>query len=132
MNKQVKETQSAVIMDEVYFLMCASKMKRDTGNDIETVGLSSTFGNITISCYGELDSNHELIIEDFGEMRKGKWVQMQPTESQIDALKALLSSEVEKVNQVKSDQEREQSEQLQHERDYYKYGQEGALYSKFH
>lgn len=90
-------------LDMPRFIRCASHLTRDTGNDLDAVGLSSEYNNTSISIYGDYDNGHELIISEFVIKVGGEWTEVNPTDTQRAALAAILAKEVENVRQIRDE-----------------------------
>ena len=84
-------------MDDIHFLMCASKTKRGIDSDIETVFLKGYQSGYEINFYGLAENGYELIVEDFGRNSKKGWEQYEPTTMQLKVMKDLLKREVDTV-----------------------------------
>lgn len=113
------------------FIRCASHLTRDTGNDLDTVGLSSEYNNTSISIYGDYDNGHELIISEFVIKVGGVWTEVSPTDTQRAALAAILAKEVENVRQIRDEDIEMTLAQLDLENEIDRYGMEGAVYGKY-
>ena len=116
-------------MESTLFLMCASKLRRDTGDDLETVGMSAEFNGVSIDIYGDSDKGHELIISEFVIKDNEKWVSVEPTASQKSSLQAVLYAEVLKVTEIQNEAIERVWAQMERENEIEKYGREGAIYN---
>jgi len=86
-------------MKQQHFLLAATRLKRNSGKDLETIGMESKFKNLVIVIYGELENNYELVVEEICEKKKGKWIKLDPTEHQENILKLIFQREIELVQE---------------------------------
>jgi len=104
----------------------------DTGNDFETVGLKAENFGYVISFYATVQSNYEMIVEEFGCFQKNEWVECEPTEGQLSEMKRLLAKEILRVNTLIEDEALQEAFAIEEERTLAQYGHAGALYCKFY
>ena len=106
--------------------------KCDTEDDVETVGMKAENFGYVISFYGSVDSNYQLLVDEFGHFHKGKWVECDPTDEQMSTMKSLLKMEVEKVQKLIDDEELEYAYAMQSQADELRHGHPGAIYGKWY
>ncbi|MEM7487081.1 MAG: hypothetical protein AAF348_17880 [Bacteroidota bacterium] len=104
-------------MGDIYFMMCANKLKCDTGDDRETIGLKASFQGYNINIYGNEEDNYELKVDEFGsyDVNHWEWTPLTPTERQLSILNTLLQKEVDGVL------EDTEPETIDHEKPYEEY-----------
>ncbi len=68
-----------------------------TGDDSETIGFHSKYGCSEMSFYNDFD---DLMVEDFGMMVSGKWLQMEATQQQKEAMRKLISDKYQELTKV--------------------------------
>lgn len=74
----------------------------DTGLDLETVGFRSKYGVYELSFYVEIENGTNIIIEDFGLLKEGKWQQLEPTKKQINELQEMANKEISYIEEMLS------------------------------
>ena len=112
LKRNAKKEITAKIFDAL--IKCA---KVETGNDIGTVGMGATFINYSIGFYASSDDNYKVIVEDFGMMKKGDWIQLEPTENQLAEMQKIILNKVEGIRL--SNQESEERFDDSFDGDYY-------------
>lgn len=132
MATKTKNPPNAQIMDDVYFLMCASKLKCDSGNDIETIGLRGSEAPYEISFYGDECDNYKLVVEDFGVRTKIGWVQMVPSEKHIEIMQNQLNKKADSIYRERSEKERNERRCESEYREETRYGTPGAIYDSIY
>jgi len=88
------------------------------GNDVAefgNIGFQANYRNYRLSFYQYYD---EFTIEDCGCDLKGKWIEIQLTQEQIEALKGIIK---EKENELLEAQEYERRLEIENENDYFEY-----------
>ena len=58
-----------------------------TGQDTEVIGFVADYRNNSMSFYSDED---DTIIEDYGRVFRGKWMQLEPTKEQIEQMTKLI------------------------------------------
>ncbi|MEM1337813.1 MAG: hypothetical protein AAF634_10085 [Bacteroidota bacterium] len=124
--------QAVPVLRASLFATILSRATCDTGMDVDCIGITASYRHYTISFYGDRKDNYALMVEDFGKLDKGKWIQFEPTTEQLNCLEQRLEAEVERIEQHIVTLEHEELRRLQEEWYYQKYGHPGALYSKFY
>lgn len=119
-------------MGQSVFRAVMRHCKCDTGESVETVGLSASMFGYVVSFYGEMESNHELIVEEFGHNIKDGWIDCTPTEVQMETMKKALETEVAKLSKLIEEEELEEAITLQADADELRYGHPGAIYGKWY
>ncbi len=94
--------------DNIEFKTLLNRLTVDTDNGLEVLGLRSKHRSNEISFYGNEEDNYTLIVEDFGKMVKGKWIELEPTSEQLEQLKSALSTAVDKVSNELEEAERQE------------------------
>ena len=118
-------------MNDKQFTEAANKLKRDTGTEIDVIGMKYETSKIILNIYGEQEDDHAMIIDQALVRKKGKWASVELSEKHLNALERIFRKEVERAkldNRIKKEANEENE---QYARDVDKYGMEGALYSKF-
>lgn len=119
-------------MTDQDFVKLASKLKCNTGNELDVIGMKYETSKIILNIYGEMDNDHTMIIDQALVRKKGKWSSVELSEKHLNALERIFKKEVERAkldNRIKKEANEENE---QYARDVDKYGMEGALYSKFY
>ena len=101
-------------------------LKCETGTDNQTIGFRSKFNNFEMSFCGHNEDGYDVMVEDFGRMCSGKWVQMEPMAYQIDEMDTIIFN---KIVELAESRRLADKAQIQLEIDNDKYGTEGAIYS---
>ena len=100
----LKINQEPNIISQAIFGSLLKNAECDTGDDLDTIGFISKWMNYEMSFYVDESYGDDLVIEDFGCMRKGEWIQYQPTKKQKQQLNELISKrriEIEEENRQK-------------------------------
>ena len=116
-----------IVSNDFHGLM--ENLKCETGNDNQIIGFRSKFKNFEISFHACNEDGYDLIVEDFGQMVSGKWVQIVPLAYQIDEMNDKI---FKKMVEVAEDRRIENKNQIDREMHMDKYGNEGAIYSKYY
>lgn len=83
------------------FLLLFQNLRRDTGTDINTVGLYAKAGKNILSIYGKADDDYKLIVEEAGYLKGGEWGDdYQLTDAQLVRLQGRLDEEIELVKEM--------------------------------
>jgi hypothetical protein len=113
------------------FLLLATSLKRDTGSELEQVGLSSSNANGELLVHGSLEDDYEMVYE-LSLKRKGKWEKETLNDLQKAVLKGILSREIELVREELREEMKIEQQAKKDSDDENKYGRAGAIYSKFY
>ena len=100
-----------------------------TGYTLQCVGLTASLYEYTISFYGDWEDDYALVVEDFGKMCSGKWVQCEATEEQLVAMKARLDEAVASIEKYIAHEELNAAWWRQEAIDAQLEGDTGSLYS---
>lgn len=111
------------------FLDCAKLLSLDTGDDLETVGMSSETDTVSICIYGDADKEYAIEVSDFVIRLGEKWIPVPPMPSQKAALQALLSNQVEELREKRNADIERTMAQLDRENEIERYGREDTLYN---
>lgn len=76
----------------------------DTDSDIECICFKSSYNFHQVSFYAWADNGYKLQVEDFGFFEKGKWYQVEPTISQIEAMEDTIVKELERLRDVEHEE----------------------------
>lgn len=113
------------------FSDCFLNLKNQTGDDLGQVGLSAKHNDVSINFYG-LVPDYEIVIEEFGGVVNGEWVECSPSETQRRCLTALLLKEVDNI-QVRIERAKndaiETDKEIENEM---RFGATGAIYGKYY
>lgn len=85
--------------DQQIFEKIISKIKRNTGMDLEQIGFDCKYNNYRTNFYGNLEEDYQLRVEDFGLMKESKWIQLEPTEIQLNIMQNIINDEIEQVEE---------------------------------
>lgn len=130
--QQLENGQNAPQIRQSVFKAVMKFCKCDTGDDHETIGLIAQNFGYVVSFYGTVESNYEMIVEEFGHFNKGGWIECEPTEEQILEMKRLLAKEILRINTLIEDEALQEAFAIEEERTINQYGHPGAFYSKFY
>lgn len=121
------------IIDELHFNECIRRMRLDTGEDLETIGMSGETKNLILCVSGSQDNTYQLQIDQcLVRDNRGDWVDARPTVPQWSILDNMLKREVHLIYGVKSDAQIDEDRARQEAEDLHKYGHPGAIYSKYY
>ena len=113
------------------FSDCFLNLKNQTGDDLGQVGLSAKYNDVSIHFYG-IAPDYEIVIEEFGCVVDGEWVECAPTETQRRCLRALLLKEVDniqgRIERAKNDVT-EANKEIENEM---RFGATGAMYGNYY
>ena len=128
MTNQIESQSNPPLIGRDVFKGLMENLKCETGNDRDAIGFSSKFKGYEISFYGELEDNYELNVEDFGKMVSGKWLEIEPTDVQIEIMEIKLKIKLTQIETAitKAETERYKENQIAWELE--KYGREGEIY----
>lgn len=107
-----------------------AELKIDTGNDLETIGLSAERGIYNLNIFGTREEEYKLNIVEFGIYEDKTWTDLEPTIEQKLALKNKLQLAQIAIEAENEEEALKEGRAKQNARDLEKYGQEGAIYSK--
>ena len=79
-------------MKDEIFNKTIANAKFDKGCCISNFGFDCKYNNSEIS-FG-VNENETVEIEDFGTMQKGKWLQDEPTESQMSVMQKMIDDKI--------------------------------------
>lgn len=130
--QQLENGQNAPTIRQSVFNNVMGFCKCDTGDDVETIGMMAQNFGYVISFYGTVQSNYDLIVEEFGCFQNGDWVECEPTEEQMDKMKLVLAKEIQRINTLIEEDALEEARALQEEADEMRYGHPGAIYGKWY
>lgn len=116
-------------MRNTIFAKLIKKLKLETGEDLETVGLTANHNNYELSFNGDMLDDYDLNVTLFGRMHQGKWEDMKPTPAQLKGMQDLLNVA---VMEIETEKERDRINMEMEEQEYYRNGEAGSLYSKFY
>ena len=133
MKNFTKITQENIeIIEQAVFDALLDTVECSTGYTLQCVGLTASLQEYTISFYGDWEDDYALVVEDFGKMGLGKWVQCEATEEQLIAMKARLDEAVATIEKYIVHEEVNAGWWLQEAIDVSMYGDPGPLYSKLY
>ena len=81
-------------METKYFEKLIENLKLENSQDC--IAFSAKYQNYEMSFYS--NENDILILEDFGFMKKQKWVQLEPTKMQLAKLQSKINEQREFLN----------------------------------
>jgi hypothetical protein len=83
------------------FIKLMESLKCTSGDELDTVGFESCHGSYSMNFHGEMKNGHHLVVEDFGRMSVGKWVQMETTEGQRLKMQNAILNKVEEITETR-------------------------------
>ena len=132
METETKTPSNATLIGLEVFKGLMGNLKCETGDDVDIIGFISKFKSYEISFAGFMEDGYDVIVEDFGKMSSGKWIQMEPSEYQLDIMKLKIDSKRMDLQIKRCDHLLNQAEIHNREMELEKYGQEGAIYSSYY
>jgi hypothetical protein len=114
------------------FLNVMQYAESENGDEMDVIAFTASNYGYTIGFYANQEDGHKLIVDEFGHMVKGEWVECEPTKEQINYMENLIKKEIKRIKGVKEQEEVEHAYALQCEADEMKYGHPGAIYSKYY
>jgi len=121
--------QNPQILQSV-FLNVMQYVECETGDNLDSVAFTASNYGYTIGFYAEQSNGHKLIVDEFGHMVKGEWVECEPTNEQIEYLENLVKKEIKRVTDWMEGEKLEEAYALQLQADEMRYGTPGAIYGK--
>ncbi len=91
-------------IDKDVFQILIQGLRCETGSAIESIKMLSEWGPYSIRFYGEMRDGHQLVLEDFGALLNGKWVEMEPTSFQMVVMQERLT---QRANRIYNEMEQE-------------------------
>ena len=88
-------------MEAKYFNKLITSLKLE--NDPNCIAFSAKYQNYELSFYA--DENDNVIVEDFGFMRRHNWVQLEPTKMQLAKMQTKINEQREILNNEPNDPE---------------------------
>ena len=85
------------IGDTIFYFMIKNAVC-DTKDDTEIVGFTSLWMNYEISFYINTKAQSKLIVDDFGYLKNGEWVQCQPTKIQLALMQQCTTKKLEQLH----------------------------------
>ena len=119
-------------MTDQDFVKLASKLKCDTGNELDVIGMKYETSKIVLNIFGEHENDHEMIVDQFMIKRNGKLVNVGLTEVQLKILEIIFRAEVEKVKELHKLQKESENESEQYEKDVQRFGRPDVLFNDFY
>lgn len=86
MSNNITNTQLNTMRKELFTKTIATA-KFDIGNGITNFGFECKYGSSEITFCND---DQILIVENFGTMRNSKWVQSEPTETQLEVMQKMI------------------------------------------
>ena len=108
------------------------KLKRDTGNEIDVIGMSCETNNVVLNVYGEMQSDHEMIVDQCLFKNKKKWHSVELCEAHIKAIEIVFRAEVEKVKEAYKIEGESEMESEQYAKDVQRFGRPDVLFNDFY
>jgi hypothetical protein len=93
-------------MNSIIFDKLKDKIELDTDNDKELIGCSAKHNKYEISFFAEESNNYILVVENFGRMFRGNWVEDEPTEEQLEEMQKIINQKVIDVTNAIEEQNR--------------------------
>lgn len=87
-------------MKQEIFNKLKSKLKLDTGRDLEVVGMSGSSANYFLNIYAEQEDDYSMIVEECVYSYNKKVEVIELTEEQKNELNNLLQSTIKDVQQL--------------------------------
>lgn len=81
------------IMSNTVFESLMDKVVFDYGNGINNFGFHAKFQNYEVTFF--VCDSQNVSVEDFGVMKSGAWIQMYPTEKQIQKMQSIIDNKIE-------------------------------------
>ena len=119
-------------MTDQDFVKLASKLKCNTGNELDVIGMKYETSRVVLDIYGEMENDHEMIVDQFAIKRKNEWMDMELNEAQLKILEIIFRAEVEKVKELRKLKEESENESEQYEKDVQRFGRSDVLFNDFY
>ncbi len=126
-----KEENNPQILQSV-FLNVMQYAECETGDSLDSIAFTASNYGYTIGFYAEQSNGHKLIVDEFGHMVKGEWVECEPTQEQLNHMERLIKKEINRIHGVIEQEELDEAYALQCEADETRYGTTGAIYNKYY
>jgi hypothetical protein len=97
-------------METSTFNLLKQNITRHTANDLETVGFVAKSSIYEMGFYMTVGNNYKVIVEDFGKMLNGKWIQDEPTSEQVQELQDYANDKLIQMLEVQNQLENEKYE----------------------
>jgi len=82
-----KDTKKMEHLKKSIFENLLKNAECQTGQDTEVIGFVSEYRNNSMSFYSDED---DTIVEDYGRVFRGKWMQLEPTKEQKEQMTKLI------------------------------------------
>ena len=119
-------------MTDQDFVKLASKLKCDTGNELDVIGMKYETSRIVLDIYGEMENDHEMIVDQFAIKRKNEWMDVELNEAQLKILEIIFRAEVKKVKEIHKLHKESENESEQYEKDVRRFGRPDVLFNDFY
>ena len=119
---------NTITMNEHLFLQYATRLKRNTGNEIDVIGMAYTSKKFVIDIYGNSEDNYKMIIDQVARKVRNKWIDLELSKEHTAVLEIIFNAEVNKALEDNKLSVEIENEQEQYEIDIETYGRTELIY----